>query len=83
MKPSGGLPGLVSVKPPFLVLEMTGVPGVELARMRSLSRLLRSMGMCNRGLGLALWRLRLRSELKTILQPSMVQRCLIFKCTAL
>lgn len=81
MKPSGGLPGLVSVKPPFLVLEMTGVPVVE--RMRSLSRLLRSMGMCNRGFGLALWRLRLRSELKTILQPSMVQRCLIFKCTAL
>lgn len=81
MKPSGGRPGLVRVKPPFLLLEMTGVPVVE--RMRSLSRLLRSMGMCNRGLGLALWRLRLRSELKTILQPSMVQRCLIFKCTAL
>ena len=54
VKPSGGLPGLVSEKPPFLVLEMTGVPGAELERMRSLSRLLRSIGMCSLGLGLAL-----------------------------
>ena len=82
MKPKGGLPGLVKLKPPLLLEEMTGVPD-EFDRMRSLSRLLRSIGMCSRGLGLALWRLRLRKELKTMLQPSMVQRCLIFRCTAL
>lgn len=37
------------------------------------------MFVCSRGLGLALWRLRLRSELKTMEQPVTVQPCLIFR----
>lgn len=39
--------------------------------------------VCSRGFGLALWRFRLRSELKTMEQPATVQRCLIFRWTAL
>lgn len=38
---------------------------------------------CSRGFGLALCRLRLRSELKTMEQPATVQPCLTFRCTAL
>lgn len=60
-----------------LAVGVTQMLGVSLAVGVSL------MLAWRRGLGLALCRLRLRSELKTMQQPGTVQPCLIFRWTAL